>query len=191
MLRPMAVYERLARQPASGGWWIGLRRPLFVTLLLGGCLSLVVSGRLTARVIAGGAVAWSFIPLFEVASFGAVRRFANIGVPFSRDVDLFFAGHGPWSVSLIAVAAVASFIPIQAATWTASTPGLITLAAMAAAIAIWSGYIDFCFYRVVLGKTGTRAVRALLLQRAIAWTLAVVYFLGNAAWPLVADRLGL
>jgi hypothetical protein len=43
----------------------------------------------------------------------------------------------------------------------------------------------------VLGKTGTSAVRALLLQRAMAWTLAVVYFLGNAGWPLVADRLGL
>ena len=191
MLRPMAVYERLARQPASGGWWIGLRRPLFVALLLGCCLSLVVSGRLTARVIAGGAVAWSFIPLFELVSFAVVGRRASTNVPFSRDVDLFFAGHGPWSMSLIAVAAVASFIPIQAATWTASTPGLITLAAMAAAIAIWSGYIDFCFYRVVLGKTGTRAVRALLLQRAIGWTLTIIYFFGNAGWPLVAERLGL
>jgi hypothetical protein len=191
MLRPMAVYERLAQQTASGGWWIGLRRPLFVAMLLGGCLSLIVSGRLTARVIVGGAVAWSFIPLFELASFAVVGRRANANVPFSRDVDLFFASHGPWSVSLIAVAAVASFIPMQAATWTVSTPGLITLSAMAATIAIWSGYIDFCFYRAVLGKTGTSAVRALLLQRAIAWTLAVVYFLGNAGWPLVADRLGL
>jgi len=191
MLRPMAVYARLAQQTARGGWWIGLRRPLFVAVLLGGCLSLIVSGRLTARLIVGGAVAWSFIPLFELASFAVAGRRANIHVPLSRAVDLFCAGHGPWSVSLIAVAAVASFIPIQAGTWAASTSGLITLAATAAAIAIWSGYIDFCFYRAVLGKARWTAVRALLLQRAIAWSLAVVYFLGNAGWPLVADRLGL
>jgi hypothetical protein len=191
ILRPMAVYQRLAQQTASGGWWRGLRKPLFLALLLGGCLSLIVSGRLTARLIVGGAVAWSFIPVFEVAAFAAVRRFANIGAPFSRDIDLFFAGHGPWSILLIAVAAVASFIPIQAATWAASAPGAITLAAIASVVVVWSGYIDFCFYRAVLGKTEASAVRALLLQRVIAWTLAIVYFLGNAGWPLVADRLGL
>ena len=191
MLRPMAVYQRLAQQTASGGWWHGFRRPLFVALLLGGCLSLIVSGRLTMRLIVGGAVAWSFIPLFEVGAFAAVRRFPNHGVPFSRDLHLFFAGNGPWAVALIAVAAVASFIPIQAAAWTASAPGAITLAAIASVVAVWSGYIDFCFYRAVLGKTDASAVCALLLQRVIAWTLAIVYFLGNAGWPLVADRLGL
>jgi hypothetical protein len=191
MLRPLAVYRRLAQRAANGGWWIGLRRPLFLAFMLGGCLSLIVSGRVTARVIVGGAVAWSFIPLFEVASFAAVRRLANRSVPFSRHVDLLCAGHGPWLVSLISAAAVASFIPIQAATWTASTPGLISLTAIGVAIAVWSGYIDFCFYRAVLERTQATAIRDLLLQRAIAWTLAIVYFFGNAGWPLVADRLGL
>ncbi|MBI3402083.1 MAG: hypothetical protein HY048_11740 [Acidobacteria bacterium] len=43
-------------------------------MLLGCCVSLIVSGRLTARLVAGSTIAWSFIPLFEVAAFAIVRR---------------------------------------------------------------------------------------------------------------------
>jgi hypothetical protein len=192
MLRPTATYRRLAQHTATGGWWIGLRRPLFSIFLLGCALSLIVSGRLTARLIAGGAVAWSFIPLFALASFAAVRRRARRSVTFSRDVDLFLAGGGPWVVWLISVAMVASFLtPFQAYAWSATSTPQMWLAATALPVAIWSGYIDFCFYRTVFERPLAGAVRDLLLQRAILWTVAIVYFFGFAGWPLVADRVGL
>jgi hypothetical protein len=192
MQRPMATYRQLAQQTATGSWWIGLRRPLCCACLLGCALSLVVSNRLTLRLIAGGAVAWSFIPLFEVASFAAVRQRRRRAASFSRDVDLFFTGHGPWAVGLIGVAAVASFLtPLQVYAWAGTTTSLISLAGVGGAIAIWSAYIDFCFYRAVFESTPPAAVRQLLLQRAIGWTVALTYYFGYAAWPLVADWVGL
>jgi hypothetical protein len=188
MLRPMTAYRRLTEHSTMSGAAIALRRPLFAVFLLGCGISLLVSGRLTLRLIAGGAVAWSFVPILEVASFAAVHRAAHARTSFARDVDLFFAGRGPWTVWLLAVATLAAFAtPFQVDDWTATTPGLVWIGASVAAIAMWSGYIDFCFFRVVFNRAPGAAIRALLLQRALCWTAMATYFVGFAAWPLIVD----
>jgi len=203
MLGPMTAYRRLAgptegerwsataaaeRHSTTSGAAIALRRPLFAVFVLGCGISLIVSGRLTLRLIAGGAVAWSFVPMLEVASFAAVHRVARARSAFARDVDLFFAGRGPWTAWLLAVATIAAFAtPFQVDDWTATPAGLNWIAASMAAIAIWSGYIDFCFFRVVFNRPPGAAIRALLLQRALCWIAAATYFVSFAAWPLIVE----
>jgi hypothetical protein len=151
-----------------------------------------VSGRLTARLVLGATVAWSFVPAFEVAAFAIVRRRTRSLRTFARDLDLFSAGRRPWAIFLAALAAVASFLtPFQINAWSEAPATLAVLTPIAAAVALRSGYLDFRFYREALGRTPAAAMRDALLQRAICWTAALVYFFGYAGWPDVVDRLGL
>ena len=43
-------------------------------------------------------------------------------------------------------------------------------------VLVWSGYIDFWFFRRIFGSTPARAVGDLLVQRVICWTAALAVF---------------
>jgi hypothetical protein len=151
-----------------------------------------VSGRLTARLVLGCTIAWSFVPAFEVAAFAIVRQRARSIRTFARDLELFSAGRRPWAAFLAALAAVASFLtPFQINDWSEAPATLAVLTPIAAAVAFRSGYLDFRFYREALGRAPAAAMLDALLQRAICWTAVLVYFFGYAGWPEVVDRLGL
>src|SRR4051794_17665974 len=74
MVRPRTTFAALARTDAGSGWRVGLRRPTACALVLGSAVSLIVSGRLTPRLVAGGALSWSFVPAFEALAFAIGRR---------------------------------------------------------------------------------------------------------------------
>jgi hypothetical protein len=161
--------------------WVFLRRPLLVALVMSCSISLLTRGYLAPGLVASGIIAWSFVPLAEIAGLFAVLR----GRPsFSRDVDLFFAGHAPWLLWVFAFcvfyASVASAQPESVARiWFGS---LIL-------IALWSAYIDFGFFRNVAGVE--RPGWSLLAQRAVSWTLFFAVFGGVSFWPGLVEELGL
>jgi hypothetical protein len=162
------------------------RQPLFYAFVIGCALSLIVSGRLTLRLIAGGALAWSFIPLLQGAAFFIVWRRGEMRIPFAAAFDMFMAGNRIWLVALIAFAGAVSFLsPLQVSALAARIehPGEFAVAGMA--VAVWSAWADFGFYRSVMERTAREAMRDLLLQRVLAWTPAIVYVTGYAGWPLV------
>ena len=135
-------------------------------------VSLIASQRLTLRLVATAAFNMSFIPLVEVAGLGAVWR-RQRGLSFSRTVDLFFMGHGPWILWLLAFASIWTFAsPDHAFFWTA--PRYIW-PTFVLAIA-WSSYIDYSFFRCVFHRSRTGAAFDLFLQRAISWTLGILIF---------------
>jgi hypothetical protein len=53
---------------------VALRRPLLLAFTLGCAVSLLASGRLSARLIVDGAVSFAFVPVFEVLAFAALYR---------------------------------------------------------------------------------------------------------------------
>jgi len=65
----------------------------------------------------------------------------------------------------------------------------VVLAVSAIAPAIWSAVIDFHFFREVTDATPRAAVRGVVVQRLVAWSLAAVYFFGIALGPEIAGRL--
>lgn len=164
--------------------WVMVRRPLLLALFLGCTVSLQASGRLSARLIADGALSSAFIPAFEIAAFGLVYSRGPRPIPFFRAADLFFVGNTPWLLWLIAFDVLRCFqAPVQA---TAPPPTLFWgLPASLLPVAAWSMVIDRRFFRQVLQRSGPGAIRDLILQRLIAWPCAIVYFLGYAIWPLL------
>ncbi len=175
----------------TAGGWVAVRRPLFAALLLGCTVSLMTVGTLSARLVAGGALAWSFVPLFEAASLALVGRGLSRRLSFSRTLDLFFAGRGAWSLALLAFGAAAAFAdPLDVYGWAATVRAKSLLAVLLLPVAAWSIRVDLCFFRIVLDRTPAQAVRLLFVQRAVSWTASTGYFLGFASAPYLARMLG-
>jgi hypothetical protein len=154
-------------------------------LLLASFVSLATSGRLSLRLLAGGAECALFLPALLIASLALVRRRT---VPWAESIDLFFLGHGPWSLWLLALASVWAFVPaVKAFAWFHN----LWVWYLGAAVAfVWSCYIDFWFLRCVFGRTAPQAARDLAVQRCIVWPIGLAVFVGAAGWQVLATRLG-
>jgi hypothetical protein len=179
----------MAQRPPHSGAWLAIRRPLLVAAVFGCAVSLMTSGRVSLRLAAPATLYWSFVPLLELTGLAAVWPWKRSQVSFARAIDLFFVSHTPWSLWLCAFAAVwAFFPPARVFAWTASPWSWY---GPALAVALWSACLDFRFFRSVSGRTPTIACRDLAVQRVIAWTGGVAWFMGSAAWQVVTSRFRL
>jgi len=178
MLRPATAYRALTLVPQHSSKWEAVSRPLGLLLWLGCIISLIATQRLTLRVVLDGMVNLSIVPLAEIVALAVVWRRAR-SVSFSRAVDLFFMGHGPWIIGLLGYATVWALVsPVDAFAWTAPRhiwPILL-------AVLVWSAYIDFCFFRDGLNRNCGAAWLDLVLERVIAWGLVIIVF-GGAVLP--------
>ena len=168
--------------------WLVLRRPIALALLLGCAISMLTARRLTVRLILDGALSYAFVPLFQIAAFAIVFRPQSAPIAFSDAVDRFFAGSLPWLLWLAALTTAAAM------SWSVYWP-LAWLEISAIAPIVWAGHIDYHFYRDVLRRGRGGAMRDLVLQRALAWSAVLAYFLGIAirddVWPLMRRWAGL
>jgi hypothetical protein len=163
-----------------GNFWIAVRRPLLTVVMLGCAMSLMTSGRLTLRLAVPAAIYWSFVPLLEIAGLAVVcgRQLS------ARLIDRFFQDQWPWLL----------WVTLFAALWGLVPPGIVigrTLYPLpwygfALAAAAWSAKLDYVFSMRVLGRTRSRAMRDVAVQRIVAWPAAVAIFVWPAAWQLVA-----
>jgi len=193
LFEPARVFGDAAHRAARpGAWW---RRPAGLLFAFGCFVSILASGRLSARLILDGALSFGFVVLIEIAALAVVARIGRgarargPAASFARDLDTFFIGNAPWLAWLTVVGAVFAVVPPRAMmAWF----GLAILSALMPAV--WSVWVDFHFFREVLGRSPRGACVAILLNRAIGWTAAIGIFLGIAIWsqysPLLASWVG-
>jgi hypothetical protein len=179
MVAPRSGFRRAAKPPAEGPWFA---RPLLVVLVLSCCVSLMTAGRITLRLALPAMVYGSVVPLLQVGSLAVVCRGR---LPFRRAVELFFVGHGPWSLALLAFAAAWGFAPASAMY---AHPALTRLPFGVALV--WSLWIDYWFFREVAGGGGRRAIFDLALQRVLAWGPGLLLFVAPAGWQVVTSAVG-
>jgi hypothetical protein len=186
---PAGVFHELARDGrARGGWW---HRPLVFLLAFGAFVSILASGRFSARLIVDGAVSFAFVPAIGVATLAIVSR-TWLGRPpggrpstaFARDVDVFFIGNAPWLLWMVVVGAVFGVVaPRHLAPW-------VTPAIWGCAIPIaWSAWIDYQFFREILQQPPRGALRALVVHRVIAWAAMLGVFFGIAVWGEIVPQV--
>ena len=179
-LAPASAWPRVARIPSTHRW---LARPLFALFLYGCAASLLMSGRVTLRLVPAAMLQAIYVPLLQMAALAVVCRGT---LPLRRAVDLFYAGHAPVSLLLLAFASAWGFAPSgeaygQMALW---------FWAMVLALA-WSAYVDYHFFRSVAGRGAGGAVRAVLLHRLLWWIPALAIFVGPGAWQELLHAVGL
>jgi len=190
MLHPTAAYARLAREPGPNTLTM-LRRPAFFALLIGSCVTLSTSGRLTLRLLLSTTVLWSFAPLLQlIAAAAVIRALGRKRLSLAAGLDLYFLGIGPWSLWLLLVAGVYSFAsPEQTARWfTDSGFSVVNSAIVPLA---WSALVTFGFLRAALGLDLRRALAGFVLHGALLWGPVLAWFLlSGHLMPRVVGWLG-
>jgi hypothetical protein len=183
-IAPARTYRRLASRRADCGWGAALARPAFAALLIGTALAIASTGRVTLGLVASLTLCWSFAPAWQlIAAAIVIAASPRRGVGMPRALDLFFAGHVPWSSWLLAAAA-----------WIAAAgrpfdPAALLLSALIPAI--WTPAIVFAFCRTVLHETRRGALIRTAAHQAMIWTFAATVFaLAVAALPRVLRLLG-
>src|SRR5215813_11787651 len=94
---PSATYRRLIAQNRPTRWWRALARPALVLLLVAVVVPMMATDRITAGLVLTSGVAWSPVVAIQMAIAAAFVAPAR-GVGFWRAMDLWFAGHVPYSL---------------------------------------------------------------------------------------------
>ena len=170
LVRPAAAFQWLAAQPLAGGLRVAWRRPLLLTFVIGCVISLAATGTLTARLVGPPMLYWAFVPITEILALVAIVR-RRRGIPLAVLIDRFFAGHAAWMLLLLSIAGLLAFAS-PAYWWLLIRVSLIGLAIVLS----WSAYIDFCFFRHVVGASPAAAARDVAVHRAITWLVVFSIF---------------
>jgi hypothetical protein len=169
-LRPDATYRELLARDTHVAWRRALRRPAFVAFLIGSVATAAATGHVSAAALASTTVAWSFAVALQLAVGAAVILSAPTRrVSMPRAMDLWFAGHLPWSLWLLLVSVV-----LRVSTSAGTEEVLLTLVVPMA----WTAFIASAFCRIVLGATP----RGARLRAAAHQSVTLALVLSYVAW---------
>jgi hypothetical protein len=183
MSAPPSAYRRLAfgHHASLAG---ALKRPLLVAIILGTSVCIYAIHRVTLGLMLSAVLTWSFaviVQLLAAAAFVASSKRRRVSLPAA--MDLFFMGHAPWSLWLLAVAAWAAWLPHPL------KMDYIVLATAAVPFA-WTAVIVFAFCREVLNDPPRLAVIRTLFHQSLIWTFTGVYIaVVVALWPRIIGTL--
>jgi hypothetical protein len=164
-LAPDRYYQQLIAADEPIDVWRMLHRPLIVALVIGTAVPIMAVQRVTLGLLVSSAVSFSFVVAIQIA-VGAVlvASAASRRVRMARALDLWFAGHVPYSLWLLVAAGAIAAMPAA---------GLDGLIAVAVIPSVWTAVVVAAFCRHVLGtsKAGAR-VRATAHFLAM-WAIAL------------------
>jgi hypothetical protein len=172
MLQPTHAFRLVASINHADGLWVAARRPLFLTAVLASVVSILTSSAVTLRIVGPAALYWTFVPLAELVGLFVVAGRRCSRVSASVAIDAFFAGHGPWTLNVIALAVTVSAVRPDEA-WHLLTMVCLPITALVIA---WSAYIDFRFFREFLSASRVRALVDVTLVRLVTWPLVFGIF---------------
>lgn len=180
MVSPRPTYALLARRTGRPALLAPLRRPALVALVLGVTAAMGATGRVTPALLLSTTLCWSFVVVLQAAIAlpliaGPARR--TVGV--ARALDLFFAGHAPWSLWMLGVVA-----------WAPSPIGRpLTPVLIAAVVPLaLTPRIVSAFFQEVLEMDPRHATSRALAHQALTWgTFVMLYGTAVQLVPRVVE----
>jgi hypothetical protein len=169
---PGATYRQLISQNNRIRWWRALARPALVLLLIAVVVPMMVANVITARLVLASAIAWGFIVAIQLAIGAALvapARARDVG--FWRAMDLWFAGHVPYSLWILLLPLFTSSLAVPPH----DVMGVSFLAPLA-----WTSVITNAFFQTVLGMDPSTARRRASLHLAIVVVVASAFILWAA-----------
>jgi hypothetical protein len=152
-----------------------VRRPLVVALVLGAATAMSGTGHVTPALLVSTTACWSLVVVIQAAiALTLVTAPAQRTVGLARAIDLYFAGHAPWSLWMLAAAA-----------WAPSVLGRpVTPLLVAAAVPlIMTPRILSAYFREVLEMDPRDAFARAAAQQAMTWVTFVVLYGTAVALP--------
>jgi hypothetical protein len=183
MLAPAATYGQIVAQHESSRW-LAIRRPALVALVLGTGTTFSATGHVTLALLVSGFVCWSLVTLIQMMTAAIIMRSRASHLGLAQRLDLWFMGHAPWSLWIVAVTLLMGAAPSGA-----RIERVLMLSALVPAV--WTAVIGAAFCRVVLKDSRRAAVARTALHQAITWTIALVYIaLAVALWSRLVAMAG-
>lgn len=180
MLSPRDTYASLARVPGRVTLLTALRRPLLVAIVLGVSAAMGATGHVTPALLLSTTLCWSFVVALQIGiALPLIAGPARQTVGLARALDLYFAGHAPWSLWMLATVA-----------WAPSPVGRPLTPVLVAAVVplLLTPRIVSAFFREVLEMDPRHAVARTAAQQVMTWVTFVVLY--GTAVQLVPQVLG-
>lgn len=179
---PDVTYARLRAARGVTSSWRLLVRPFVVLLVIGTIVPTMSTGRITAGLLAWSSALWAFAVLIQMAVAATIIGSApRRAVPMIRALDLWFAGHLPYSLWLLCggvVIAVSgpTFDPLPAVLLAAIVP------------AAWTAVIVAAFCRRVLDLPPAAARGRAAVHVAVTWSIVFSYMAwASGGWFQIVD----
>lgn len=153
-----------------------------VLLVIAVAIPIMAVQRVTIGYVAVTAISWSFVLAIQLL----IAMLLVISVPsrpigLGRALDLWFAGHFPYSLWLLVISAVVANLE------SASVEMVIALALIPS---LWTAVILSAFCRVVLGTSRRGARLRAVLQFIVAWAIGLQYVaLASGGWFQVTSAV--
>lgn len=147
---------------------VALRQPALAAMVLGVSIAISATGHVSPALVLSTTLCWSFaVVLQAAAALLLIASPARDTVGRVRAFDLFFAGHAPWSLWLLAVAA-----------WAPSTPdrSLAPIVASAIVPVALTVRIVYAFFVEVLQLQPREALLRTAAHQAVIWITVAVLF---------------
>ena len=166
-LSPDQTFERLVTNTGAAHAR-SLCARLFVTLLtLAIVVPVMAVQRVTASLVAIAALSWSFVVAIQICvAVGVIASSRTRRLQLLHALDLWFAGHVPYSLWMLAVAALAANSRLV-------DPAFLFATALVPSA--WTAWIVAAFCRRVLDNTPSRARRRAAAHQAIIWVIGLGY----------------
>jgi hypothetical protein len=120
----------------------------------------------TVGLVAATAIAWSFIVAIQlVVGVLVIGSVPSRRIGLWHALDLWFAGHLPYSLWLLAVAALMANVP----------GSLELIIVLAVAPSLWTAAIVAAFCRIVLGCSRGGARRRAAIHFVAVWAIGLEY----------------
>jgi hypothetical protein len=181
LLSPATAWDSAAKSPDRGRW---LSTYLLLVVVTGCSASLMTAGRVTLRIALPCMVYTAIVPALQI---GSLAPFCRGVLPVRRAAALFSLGNLLWMAALLAFAVAWAWAPApflyRRLVWARTIAAYLLVA--------YSGYVDYWFFRRVLGRERLAAARDLAIQRSLCWIPALTIWVGPAGWQMVGSVLGL
>lgn len=170
LVRPFRGYEELASATPEEAPTIreGVLRLLFV---VGGVVALTATGRLAPLELIIAMGSFAYVPAIQLVAVAVALRALSPKTPLRRAFAFYLVSHGPWIVTLLAIAALCLFVPSPARVLLRVVPPLVLLTFP------WSFVLTYACFSRGLGISRSRAAGAAALQLVILIALVVGYYL--------------
>jgi hypothetical protein len=161
LVRPFATYRATASDTRSG-WWVLLRGPLLFSLVIAAFVSWTTAGRLVGYHLLFAPISWGWVLLWQVGWLWLVTRAFRTTRPFAQVVDLYYLGHSPWMLLLLAVSGLCLLVPEPSRVLLFLWSNGIVLP-LVLSFVIWGMLLTFALFRAALGLSRIRALLATVL----------------------------
>jgi hypothetical protein len=170
-LAPATTYASLLTERRGALW----QRLGTILLVIAVAIPIMAVQRVTIGLVVATAICWSFILIIQF--FIGVLLITSVRsrqIRLTRALDLWFAGHLPYSVWLMASAAVMANLS------SGSTEIVIALAVVPS---VWTSVIVSAFCRVVLNTSRAGARIRATIHFIVVWAVGLQYVaLASGGW---------